>query len=253
MNEMTTIGKRCVPHDGSTENFLPMNMKFMQDLTNFKQTFTRAAEFEDPCLLFFKDINCSELRSYSDTMHLFLCLHQYCDWFGKSLVDTLKDLVNKSIEDSRARVLVWTLYVMVLSLLEDWRRLDEVIRNQASQNDPKIISKDNKELFSFCKVIYGYSSGRLYTHAPFYRERLDAPLVDKRKRGLDQALTNLEQLDKLESCSGAVNYFTVHTLLVKSEATWLLGKRDVKIIQEAASICDKAGNVIRQAAIIAPM
>ena len=176
--------------------------RFKYYKSNFSLMCNELAESPDPArVLFTRDGTL--LRPAIDILHLFLCIHEFYDGFGGFLLDMMREAVLKPVEDPSHRVLLWTLYLLVLLQDKDFRALQTIVDKPPVDKDPKLIVSTSQELFHFCKSIHHYSRGVYLVRAPWLMDRIDEELFEKRHKELKAASValNLKYLPRIGRAS----------------------------------------------------
>ena len=251
ITELIEIGKACVPHIATNPDFIRVTCaRFMNNRSNFRITLSLLLESENPMLLFSSDG--ANLRSEVDIIHLFLCMFEYFDCFDGCLRKVLNEMVTRKIDNPAIAVLVSAIHTMVLTTDQDWQTLDHMFQHPQLTTEPKKISGTSLELFAFCKAIYGYAAGLLYSNASWYKESRDKTLIVKRKEALDNAVNSLKLKHLSPATDVARKYFSIHVLIAKAEAIWAVNRCNVTVIKEAFSLCKRAKKYTEQVLILEP-
>ena len=206
------------------------------------KAFTLITELDNPVVLFKLKTASVDLsnRSLYDTILLFLSLHEYepntieRSEFDSTVVNMFKLAVgSKTVSDMRTRVLLWTMYAMMLSRRGDWEFLEEALQKLCAEAEPKCIATSDKSLSLFCEGVKYYAQAALKAH----QKHVDTgsicnKAVNKMKcfqetHGLLE--TNIVRL-----------YFTGHIELLKARAHYeRKGSPWNKLAQEAIDLCKK--------------
>lgn len=214
----------------------------MRDRTHFIRTFYYM-EKEGPCLLFSFNNDGSQLRNETDIVHLFLCLHHYHEWFKEYYMEMLKKYhIPQNNVDSNHRVLLWTLYIMALGVEQDWTTLQSVLEVADSQiqRDIKLISVVSPGLYMFCQAMYELIKGQLYAYINNAGEGNNQHLVESRQNAFDNARKCMSKNFLSADWKRVRLYFSIHILLAKADATYNLGVKDLRHIQDAYVSCTEA-------------
>jgi len=243
VNEMVSIGEGCVQSKHRTENFLPsLISRFVRIKPHLKTTFEYISHTDDPVdcqLLFSADIQSPALRKPTEILNIFLCLYQFHDYFDECLLQAVKYLLHGPLSDPKHRVLVWTLYVLLLTVKGSWGTLYGVIKDQVEVIDPKSLSVFY-DLYSFCKAIYRYANGTLHTLSSWAKDCSKEDLIKKRNTDLAEAL-NLLNLKRLSSDSLGVRiYFSVHVLVMHADSVYYANQNKLSNIQQSYALSKEA-------------
>ena len=206
------------------------------------KSFTLVIELDNPVVLFKLKTASVDLsnRSLYDTILLFLSLHEYepnmieCSEFDSTVVNMFKLAVgSKTVSDMRTRVLLWTMYAMILSRRGDWEFLEEALQKLCAEAEPKCIATSDKSLSLFCEGVKYYAQAALKAHqkhadtGSICNKAVNKMKCFQETHGLLE--TNIVRL-----------YFTGHIELLKARAHYdRKGSLWNKLAQEAIDLCKK--------------
>ena len=263
------IGHACIPsnHNGNTDFTCAVASQFMCHRANLKIMFSKSMlrKLNSPQMLFIEDGE--KLRPTQDIVALFVCLFEFYDCFTNKLkaknedryysmlqstLEHLSITVTQPGKQDATKLLLLTLYAMILTTNQDWRKLNEVVKHLEKEVASTEESPIPQHLKRFCHGIFGYCKGMLYLLAPWFGGSENHQRYGEvRKDNFNMAMTSMEQLP--DECGLAKQYFSVHILLAQAEMTWYINPSDVRVIRQAYDVCMTANRLAQQVLILEPL
>lgn len=207
----------------------------VKERSNIIKALKLIIQMNNPILLFKLNTWPRDLtnRSLSDILLLFLTLHEYHIEFGSTVIDLAKLAVSSNaVLNMRTKVLIWTLYAMMLSKKEDWTLLADALVKLSNDADPKSLPGD-KSLSLFCESIKYYAEACSKSHNK----------DDDTGRICNKAINKLKALQEnygLQDTNQSRLYFTAHVEMLKARAHIRKFCSYGNTAQECIDICKKA-------------
>lgn len=156
-------------------------------------------------------------------------------------MDMLQEAVLKPTDSPIYRVLLWTLYLLVLCEDKNYRALQDIIENPRQDKDPKLLlSESPPPVYHFCKALHHYVTGLYLTRAPWLKEKYDPDLFEKREKELGAAQKALSLSYLPPEWINVRRYFTVKVYSIQAEALKQTKPRSPEVIDAAFKIVRSA-------------